>query len=261
MGCSAMYKYIQTKEDNGLAWIILNRPEIYNAFNDEMMEEIAQVLKTLEKEPGVKVIVFKGEGKAFASGADIESLKKMTPYDALFPKMQELYQQIYNFPKPTIAAINGYALGGGLELAISCDIRICAPNARFGLPECKLGVIPGAGGTQRLVRILGEAKVKELVFLGEFINAEQALNLGLVSAVVEKSELDQQVEQYAGQIMQRGPLALRLAKMAINLSEDISLNTGLFIENLAQSFLFGTEDKKEGVNAFLEKRLADFNGK
>lgn len=251
---------IMVRESGGLAWIVLNRPEVYNAFDDQMMEEISQALKDLESNQAVRVVAFTGMGKVFASGADIASLKVMTPLDALFPKMQELYSRIYNFPKPTIAAVNGYALGGGLELAISCDIRVATPTARFGLPECKLGVIPGAGGTQRLVRILGEARVKEMVFLGEFINAGEALALGLVSRILESSDLEKGVAEYSEKIRQKAPMALRLAKMAINLSEDVSLNVGLLMENLAQSYLFGTKDKQEGVNAFLEKRAPNFKG-
>lgn len=251
---------IMVRESGGLAWIVLNRPEVYNAFDDQMMEEISQALKDLESNQAVRVVAFTGMGKVFASGADIASLKVMTPLDALFPKMQELYSRIYNFPKPTIAAVNGYALGGGLELAISCDIRVATPTASFGLPECKLGVIPGAGGTQRLVRILGEARVKEMVFLGEFINAGEALALGLVSRILESSDLEKGVAEYSEKIRQKAPMALRLAKMAINLSEDVSLNVGLLMENLAQSYLFGTKDKQEGVNAFLEKRAPNFKG-
>lgn len=251
---------IMIRESGGLAWIILNRPEVHNAFDDRMMEEISQALKDLERDQAVRVVAFTGMGKVFASGADITALKDMTPLDALFPKMQELYSRIYNFPKPTIAAVNGYALGGGLELAISCDIRVSTPTARFGLPECKLGVIPGAGGTQRLVRILGEARVKEMVFLGDFINAEEALKLGLVTRIMESADLEKGVAEYSEKIRQKAPMALRLAKIAINLSEDVSLNVGLLMENLAQSYLFGTEDKQEGVNAFLEKRAPNFKG-
>ncbi|KJS82153.1 MAG: hypothetical protein JM58_15620 [Peptococcaceae bacterium BICA1-8] len=257
-----MYEHIKVINNNhGLAWIFLDRPQIYNAFNDEMMDEISSALKYLENNTEVKVLAITGNGKAFASGADIESLQKMTQFDALFPKMQDLYNQIYKFTKPTIAAVNGYALGGGLELAIACDIRVCSTNSKFSLPECKLGVIPGAGGTQRLVKILGEAKVKELVFLGRVIIAEEALRLGLVTDVVELERLEEKVQELFEVIIQRGPLALRLAKTAINLSDDISLEVGLMIENLSQAYLFGTEDKKEGVNAYLEKRKPNFQGK
>ncbi|KKI91837.1 hypothetical protein WQ54_12770 [Bacillus sp. SA1-12] len=254
------FNTLEVQKKNYVGWIILNRPDKYNAFNEEMMAEIKDALSYFKNDKDVKVVSFKGTGKTFASGADIADLQKMTSLDALFPSMQPLYDLIYNYEKPTIAAIQGYAFGGGMELAAACDIRVATNNVKFGLPECKLGVMPGAGGTQRIVRLLGEAKVKELVFLGDVLDAHQAKQLGFVSEVVSQDELDETVLALAGKILERGSLALRVSKLAIQRSSDIPLEVGLLLENALQSFLFSTEDKQEGVAAFLEKRKPNFTG-
>ncbi|MED3728355.1 enoyl-CoA hydratase/isomerase family protein [Priestia filamentosa] len=254
------FNTIDVQQKNGIGWITLNRPDKYNAFNEEMMGEIKDALSYYKSDAEVKVVSFKGTGKTFASGADILDLQKMTPLDALFPSMQGLYDLIYNYEKPTIAAIQGYAFGGGMELAAACDIRVASDNVKFGLPECKLGVMPGAGGTQRLVRLLGEAKVKELVFLGEVLDAHQAKQLGFVSVVSSQDELEETVLELAEKIFERGSLALRVSKLSIQRSFDIPQEVGLLLENSLQSFLFSTKDKQEGVSAFLEKRKPDFKG-
>ncbi|MBZ4655314.1 MAG: enoyl-CoA hydratase [Peptococcaceae bacterium] len=256
-----MFQYIKVEIEQGLGWIVLNRPEVFNAFNDEMMEEISQVLLQWEKDPDIKVVAFRGEGKAFASGRDIQSLQAMTIHDAYNPLMQKLYQQVYTFPKVTFAAVNGYALGGGLELAVSCDIRIATPRAKFALPECKLGVIPGAGGTQRLVRIIGEARVKELIFLGDMLKAEEAFQVGLVKEVVPEENLRERVKQLAQKVMEKAPISIQAAKMLVNHSHDVHLGMGLLLENITSSYVFATKDKEEGVQAFLEKRSPLFQGK
>jgi enoyl-CoA hydratase/carnithine racemase len=255
------YETIQCVRTAGLGWIYLNRPDKYNAFDETIMAEIADALEVYRTDAETRVVIFKGNGKNFASGADIAELRRMTPADALFPSMQSLYDKIYHYPKPTIAAIHGYTLGGGMELATACDIRIAAENARFGLPECKLGVMPGAGGTHRLVRLLGEAKVKELVLLGDFMNAQEALASGFVTSVVPPDELEHAAAEAGRKIIEKAPLALRLAKMAIQRSQEAPLEVGQLMENTMQAFLFSSADKKEGVAAFLEKRKPNFQGK
>lgn len=251
---------LQWKAEHGIGWIILNRPDKLGAMNEHMMEEIRELLEIYKKEKDINIVIFIGTGKAFATGADINDLQKMGPMDALNPTMQSLYERIYQYPKITIAGINGYALGGGMELAASCDIRIAADTAIFGLPECNLGVIPGAGGTQRLVRLIGEAKVKEIVLLGHRISAEQAKTLGFVSKVVPLDALEQTLVEVGRNINSRGPLALQLAKKSIQSSYDIPPTVGSYLENLSQAFLFTSKDKQEGVNAFLEKRKPNFSG-
>lgn len=252
------YETIYIDRIGYLGWIVLNRPVKYNCFNEKLMGEVMDALKNLEKDDNIRVIAFRGEGKTFASGADISDLQTMSALDALFPTMQALYQQIYHYPKPTIAAVQGYALGGGMELAASCDLRLAADNVKFGLPECKLGVIPGAGGTQRLVRLIGEAKVKELIFTGKMLNGHEALDLGFISSLVPVEELLTKTMELAESVAERSPLALKFAKIAINRSQDIPLETGLLMENMFQAILFSSPDKTEGVSAFLEKRKPHF---
>lgn len=247
------------KEDY-LYWIELDRPEAYNAFSDEMMDEIKAALIKAEGMNDVRVVIFSGKGKVFASGADIKELNEMSPLEALFPRMQSLYDFIYKFPKPTVAAIDGYALGGGMELAAACDLRIATGRSKFGLPECKLGVIPGAGGTQRLVKLIGESKVKELVFLGEMIDGAEAKSIGFINLLVEETELQERVVNVAKKITEKAPLALRFAKECIQRQADIPQEVGMLLENLSQAYLFSTRDKTEGVTAFFEKRKPIFSG-
>lgn len=254
------YKTIQWKLAEGIGLIIFNRPEKYNAMNEKMMEEISDLLNRYVNDKEVKVICFTGTGKSFLTGADINDLNQMTPLDALNPSMQALYEKIYNYPKPTVAGINGYALGGGMELAASCDIRIAGDKATFGMPECNLNVIPGAGGTQRLVRLLGEARAKELILLGDWVNAEQAKDIGFVTTVVQTDVLEEKILECGRKMIKRGPLALQLSKKAIHYSNEIPIEVGTYIENLSQAVLFSTKDKHEGVNAFIEKREPNFIG-
>ncbi|PLR76764.1 enoyl-CoA hydratase [Bacillus sp. V3-13] len=246
--------------EDQLYWIELNRPDTYNAFSDEMMDEIKAALKKAEALSDVRVVVFSGKGKVFASGADIKELNEMSPLEALFPRMQSLYDFIYKFPKPTVAAIDGYALGGGMELAAACDIRIATARSKFGMPECKLGVIPGAGGTQRLVKLIGEVKVKELVFLGEMIDGAEAKSIGFINFLSEESELQERAVNIAKRIAEKAPMALRFAKECIQRQADIPQEVGMLLENLSQAYLFSTRDKKEGVTAFIEKRKPSFTG-
>lgn len=257
------YKTIKLDVSGQIAYLIINRPEVRNALNRETLEEMRDVLEKLEKRDDVGCVVFTGAGeKSFAAGADIGQLANKGMLDALQKGgMQDLYAYIELYEKPTIAMINGYALGGGCELALACDIRVASTNAKLGLPELNLSIIPGAGGTQRLVRIVGKGKALEMILTGKMISAEEAYRIGLVSDVVEPDKLRERVEELAGQMLAKGPLAIRMAKLAVHYGGEVDLKTGLLIERMAQALLFETEDKLEGTRAFLEKRIPEFKGK
>ncbi|MEH7113230.1 enoyl-CoA hydratase-related protein [Neobacillus niacini] len=253
---------ILVKEEMEIGFIIINRPELRNALNLETLLEIEQALDHLRINQEIRVVIFTGAGeKSFAAGADISQLNKRTMIEALGPNMTATYRKIEEFEKPTIAAINGFALGGGLELALACDIRIASYNAKVGLPEVGLGIIPGAGGTQRLTRIVGKGKAMDLILTGDIITAEEAERIGLISKAVPLDELMEKVKEYANRISLKGPLALRLAKAAVNHGADIGMETALYLEKLSQTILMGSEDKGEGTQAFLEKRKPKFQGK
>jgi enoyl-CoA hydratase len=256
------FKNIITKMEGNIGSIVINRPEVRNALNLETLHEMEQALDAWKYEQDVKVIIFSGEGtKSFAAGADIAQLNKRTMIEALQPNMTATYRKIEEYEKPTIAAINGIALGGGLELALACDIRIAALHAKLGLPEVGLGIMPGAGGTQRLTRIIGKGRAMELILTGDIITAEEAERYGIVNRVVSQKELLETAEEYARKISTKGPLALQMAKAAINRGADIEMETALYLEKLAQTILVGSEDKVEGTQAFLDKRSPLFQGK
>lgn len=257
------FKNIIIQKEGQIAYLIINRPEVRNALNAETLDEMINALTNLENDFDVGCIVFTGAGnKSFAAGADIKQLKERTALDALsFKGMQQIYSSIENCDKPTIAMINGFALGGGCELALACDIRIASKNGKIGLPELNLSIIPGAGGTQRLARIVGKGKALEMILTGKIITSKEALQIGLVSEVVEPEELRSKTEEYAYQILAKGPLAVKLAKLAVNMGTDVDIQTGLLIEKLSQAILFNSEDKLEGATAFLEKRTPEFKGK
>lgn len=256
------YGAISTAVDGGVAWITIDRQEVRNALNGEVMREVRAALDAFREDESVGVVVFTGAGdKAFAAGADISELRERTALDALASGVQRLFDEIEGYEKPTIAAVNGYALGGGCELAMACDIRIASDNAKFGQPEVNLSIIPGAGGTQRLSRLVGKGKATELILTGEVIDADEAHRIGLVSKVVPQAELTDAVGETAGAILKKGPLAIRLAKIAVSRGAETDQDTGMLIERLAQAVLFDSEDKLEGTSAFLEKREPDFRGR
>lgn len=256
------YQNILLDIKGAIGIITINRPEVRNALDPQTVGEIRQALDELAVNPDIGVVIFTGAGdKSFAAGADISKLRDRTMLEALQPGMQELYTQLEAFVKPVIAAVNGYALGGGCELAMACDIRIASENAKFGLPELNLGIIPGAGGTQRLARLVGKGKAKELIFTGEIISAQEAERIGLVNKVVPPEQLLPAAEEMAEKMLKKGPVALRLAKLAVNIGTETDQNTGLVVEKLAQALLMTTEDKVEGTTAFLEKRPPRFQGK
>lgn len=256
------FNNILVRAEEGIGFIIINRPELRNALNIDTLLEIETALDKMRDDEDIRVIIFTGAGeKSFAAGADISQLSKRTMIDALKPNMTATYRKIEDYEKPTIAAINGYALGGGLELALACDIRVASLNAKVGLPEVGLGIMPGAGGTQRLSRIIGKGKAMELILTGDVITAAEAEGLNMISKAVPQEELIETAKGYARRISVKGPLALRMAKAAVNRGADMEMETALYLEKLAQTILIGSEDKLEGTQAFLEKRTPQFKGK
>jgi enoyl-CoA hydratase len=258
------YVNVQLRKEAPLGWIIINRPDKLNALNAETIKELYSAFMSLRDDPEIKIVILTGSGdKAFVAGADISELARLdyaSGKDYVL-EGQELTKLIENYRKPVIAAINGYALGGGTELALACHIRIASENAKMGQPEVKLGLIPGFGGTQRLARLVGKGKAMELVLSGKMIDAQEALAIGLVNSVVPQSDLVSACEVLAGEMIGNAPLALEYSIRAINEGLDKSLPEGLLLE----AELFGTacssEDSNEGTKAFLEKRKANFQGK
>ncbi|MEM2337236.1 MAG: enoyl-CoA hydratase-related protein [Candidatus Bathyarchaeia archaeon] len=261
---SKEYETIKMEREENVLWLILNRPHRLNAFNDVLMEELADALDTAEKDQSIRCVVITGEGdRAFSAGADITMFPKATPVKAEeFSRMgQKVFSKIEEMSKPVIAAINGFALGGGLELALACDFRIAAEHAELGSPEITLGLIPGWGGTQRLVRIVGLAKAKEMVMLGTRLKAEEALKIGLVHKVVHYEDLRIEARQLAKKLCEGPPIALKYAKYALNFGTQVPLEAGLHIESALMALTFSTEDIKEGIEAFMSRRKAEFKGK
>ncbi len=257
------FKTILFEKKDSLAWITLNRPEVRNAQNDTVRSEISQALEDCRDDDGVWIIIITGAGdKAFSAGADISEFPKRAPADILkgkgIKRMTDLLREI---PKPAIAMVNGLALGGGCELAMACDIIIASENAQFGQPEINVGVIPGAGGTQVLPRLVGEKKAKEMVFTGGFISAQEALSWGLINKVVPADKLKDAVLETAKAMMRHSPAILKLCKLAINKSLDVPLIVGMDYERDLFAMCFGMEDQKEASKAFLEKRKPQYKGK
>ncbi|UMZ73213.1 enoyl-CoA hydratase-related protein [Natranaerofaba carboxydovora] len=256
-----MSELINAKVQNGIAWIEINRPKALNALNFQVLSEFANCLDNLKKDKSVRAVIIKGAGdKAFVAGADIGEMKDMSPKEAkeFSKKGQEVFMEIENFPVPTIALINGYALGGGCELAISCDMRIASDNARLGTPEITLGVIPGFGGTKRLTRVVGDAFAKELMFTGRMMKADEALERGLVNRVVSGEELESEGEKLASEIADKSGVVMSILKEVSTKQSELTAEQGMLIESSAFSVCFSTEDQTEGMNAFLSKRKPEF---
>ncbi|MGQ7787508.1 enoyl-CoA hydratase/isomerase family protein [Nesterenkonia sp. PF2B19] len=246
--------------DDGIGTITVDRPEVRNALDSRVLQQLADAVEELRWDDAVRVIVFTGAGeKAFVAGADINELARRTPEDGLRATMQRFYTAVEAVEKPTIAAVNGYAFGGGLELALACDIRIASTAARFALPETGLGIIPAAGGTQRLARLIGAGRATEMILTGRRLDADEALQAGLVTAVVEPDGLLEEARRTAAQIMARGPLAVQLATTIIRHGLNADAATGMLLERLAQSVLYSTGERAEGTGAFLEKRTPDYS--
>ncbi|MEM0043671.1 MAG: 3-hydroxyacyl-CoA dehydrogenase/enoyl-CoA hydratase family protein [Sulfolobales archaeon] len=251
------------RKENRVAWIVLNRPERLNAINIEMLQELSRVLDELEADDSVRVIVITGSGRAFSAGADVTGFAGVNPVKAYIfsRRFQEVLSKIEKLAKPVIAAINGYALGGGLEIALACDIRIASEGAMLGQPEINLGLIPGAGGTQRLSRLIGLGRALEIIFTGDMIPAREAERIGLVNRVVPSENFEREVRSIAVKISEKAPIALMAAKHAARYGVEAPLEAGLTLESAEFGILFSTEDLIEGVSAFLQKRKPEFKGR
>ncbi len=248
------YKLISVerdKEDARLAVVTLKRPDVKNAINKAMVAELTQAFDEMKD---VGCVILTGDGGDFAAGADIAELRERKGPESLAAINSGLFAKIEAFAAPVIAAVRGYALGGGCELTLACDIRIAADNAQFGQPEVNLGIIPAAGGTQRLPRIVGLGRAKELVLTGAIIDAAEAYRIGLANKVVPDAELNAAARKLALTILKKGPLAIRMAKAALNQSARMSLDSGLAFESTAQALLFESEDKHKRMTDFLAKR-------
>ncbi len=257
-------KVLLTEERDGIAILTLNRPEVMNSFNFALLHALKEQIESLKFNKNIRVVIITGAGqKAFCAGAD---LKERTTMSELHVKtfiftIRNLFTAIEYLNKPVIAAINGVALGGGTELSLACDIRIASTNASMGLTETRLAIIPGAGGTQRLPRLIGRGKAKELIFTGRRVSAEEALQIGLVNQVCEPGLLLEKCLKMAAMICETGPIAIEQAKYAINYGLETDLHTGLGIESNAYWVTIPTEDRLEGLAAFKEKRKPVYKGK
>ncbi len=255
------YSHLLLTKKSGYALIQLNRPEVLNALNMKLMEELVDALESLDKDNEVRAIVITGNEKAFAAGADIKEMADATAVEMLVRDQFARWDKIRKIKKPLIAAVSGFALGGGCELVMMCDIIIASETAKFGQPEINIGVMPGAGGTQRLTRAIGKYKAMEMVLTGNMLSADDALNYGLVNKVVPVELYLSEAEEFAKVIASKPPVAVRLAKEAILKSFDTTIEGGLEFERKNFYLLFSSEDQKEGMNAFMEKRKAEWKGK
>jgi enoyl-CoA hydratase len=253
-------KVTEQKEPN-IALIELNRPKELNALNKQLMEEVRDALQALDKNDQVRVIIITGNEQAFAAGADIKQMADKSAIDMLLIDQFSTWDQIRKTKKPIIAAVSGFALGGGCEFAMTCDMIIASETAKFGQPEIKIGTIPGAGGTQRLTRAIGKAKSMELILTGRFLSADEAHYYGLVNKVVPKEMYLHEAFTLAKEIALLSPVAVQLAKEAVNRSFETHLDEGLAFERKNFYLTFASADQKEGMNAFVEKRKADFKGR
>jgi len=255
---------VRTENKDGVLIITIDRPKVLNALNAQTVAEIGEAFDAARDDASVKCVILTGGGeKAFVAGADINELAQMTPVTgkATAEKGQKIFRAIERFPKPVIAAVNGFALGGGCELALACHIRIASEKAQLGLPEVTLGIIPGYGGTQRMARLLGKGKALELILTGDRIKADEAERIGLVNKVVPADQLMTVAEEMARTIAKRGPLAVRAAIEAVMSGSDMPFEEGQFLEATLFGLLASTQDMKEGMAAFLEKRAAEFTGR
>jgi len=258
------FETILMDKENGVEWITLNRPHRLNAITLEMIDELSSAIDEAEEDGEVRCIVVEGAGdRAFSVGADLTMFTDLTPISAFdaSERGQRLMDKIEASSKPFVAAVHGFCLGGGLELALACDFRIADESAELGSPEINLGIIPGWGGTQRLSRIIGLARAKELIMLGDRIPAEEALRIGLVHKVVPPGKLRDEVKTLAQRLAEGPPIALKHAKHAMNLGTQFALEAGLKVEAQAFSIIASAEDTMEGISAFFEKRKPEFKGR
>lgn len=255
------YTSLLTETRGKVGLITLNRPQAMNALNRTLLNELVTALAAFDADEAVGAIVITGGGRAFAAGADIKEIAESGAVEMLTGSFVELFDGIRRVKKPVIAAVAGFALGGGCELAMSCDMIFASENARFGQPEVTIGVIPGAGGTQRLTRAVGKALAMEMVLNNRMLTSAEALQYGLVNRVVPVECLLEETLAFAAEVADRAPLAVRLGKDAVNKSFELSLTEGLEAERQAFYMLFASEDQKEGMKAFVEKRKASWKGK
>jgi enoyl-CoA hydratase len=257
-------EFVLLEQKKHLAIVTLNRPDAMNAFNYDMLSELHQIVDSLRINPDVRVVIFKGSGdKAFSVGADLKERKTLTQQQVKrnVYKIGEVFHEIEKLPQPTIAAINGYAFGGGMELALACDFRIATEGTLLGLTETSLAIIPGAGGTQRLPRIVGEAKALEWILTAKRLSSEEAYADGLLTKCVPSASFMEEVISFAGLMLKNGPIALQQAKYAVKTGMNADLQTGLQIERKAYEITIPTEDRVEALLAFSEKRKPNFKGK
>lgn len=255
------YNTLDTTVEGGILLTTINRPSTRNALDLSTQLELRRLLDSARDDPNVHGVVFTGHGNTFISGADIAQVRERDLLSGLQGELQKLLRDLQAFDKPTLASINGHALGGGLEFALACDIRIAATGARFGLPEVGLGILPGAGGTQRLARHVGIGRAVEMILTGRLLTAEEAQRIGLIADITTPDELRSRAFEIMSGILSKAPLALRLAKLITRSALDVDENTGLMIERMAQALLYTTDDKREGTTAFLERRQPNFTGK
>lgn len=258
-----MFQNLNYEVKNNIATVTVNRPKALNALSEDVLEELLQAFTMADKDAEVKAVILTGEGRAFVAGADISQMVALSGIKGqeLMKKGSLVMNYIEEINKPVIGAINGFALGGGCELAMACDIRIASVNAKFGQPEVNLGIIPGFGGTQRLPRLVGKGMGKYLMMTAEIIGAEEALRIGLVEKVVAAEDLISTCETIANTIMGKAPIAIKALKVAVNQGIMLDVKTGIILENEACTAPFCSEDRIEGMSAFLEKRPAKFENK
>ena len=258
------YKTLLYEKEDGIGIVTINRPASLNALNGEVYTELYELFQEIENDAEVRVVILTGSGeKAFVAGSDIVEMQPQssTEINSFVEKARMASDRIYTLSKPVIAAINGYALGGGCELTMCCDLRIASEKARFGQPEINVGVIPGAGGTQRLTRLIGMTRAKELLYTGDTIDAKTALTMGLVNKVVPPDSLMTEAKELAKKLLTKSSRILSLAKAAVNSGANMSLPDGLDLEAQCFALCFATEDQKEGMKAFMEKRKPEFKNR
>lgn len=250
--------------ENHIAFVTINRPDVLNCFDFETLQQLAEVVNQIELDPEVRVAIFTGAGeKAFSAGADLKERKTLTQVEVRrnVKAIRDVFNRIAELPQPTIAAINGYAFGGGFELILACDFAIAVPEAKVGLTETSWGIIPGAGGTQRLPRLIGEMKAKELILTAKKLTAQEAYDWGILTRVVGDENVVEASISFAGEMLKNGPIALKQAKYAICNGMNVDLGTGLKIESKAYELTIPTEDRLEALAAFSEKRKPVFKGR
>ncbi len=258
------YENLILEKEEGIALVTINRPKVLNALNGELLKELDAVTEEMEKDHQVRVVIITGAGeKAFVAGADIAFMSGLSPLEARYFALlgQKVFSKIENMSKPVIAAVNGFALGGGNELAMACDIRVASEKAKFGQPEVQLGLIAGFGGTQRLSRLVNPGLAKEVLFTADQYDAESARKMGLVNHVVPAGELLEFCKAMARRIAAKGPVAVKLTKEAVNQGLNMDLEKAFALEADLFGLVFTTDDRKEGIGAFLEKRKPAFNNK